>query len=141
MTEVKDKEAHMVGTERKMRVLLVEDDRYLAHACRDALELADFEVDSALDGHTALEKMKRIRPDFVLLDIILPIRNGFEVLEEMRMDEKLKDVPVLVFSNLSQRSDIEKGKALGAVDFLVKSDYSMKEIITKIKEYAAQSGN
>jgi len=128
----------MAEASRKTRILLVEDDRYLSHACRDALALADFEVDTSLDGHTALEKMRRTVPDFVLLDIILPIRNGFEVLEEMRMDEKLKDVPVLIFSNLSQRQDIEKGKSLGAVDFLVKSDYSMKEIIARIKEYAAQ---
>lgn len=125
--------------QKSTNILLVEDDKYLMHACKDALELSGFSVDMAETGVGALDQMRRKKPDFVLLDIIIPDKNGFEVLEEMRMDDELRDIPVLIFSNLGQKSDIEKGKSFGALDYLVKSDFSMKEIITKIREYVAET--
>jgi len=74
-------------------------------------------------------------PDLILLDIIMPTKSGFEVLEELKTYNKLKDIPVVIISNLFQQADIEKGLALGAIDYLVKSNYFLEEIIKKVKNY------
>lgn len=74
----------------------------------------------------------------ILLDLIMPVQNGFEVLEELATDDGVKKIPVIVLSNLGQDSDVEKGKSLGAIDYLVKTDYSMKEVIEKVKFYLAK---
>ena len=88
-----------------------------------------------MDGLEASEKIKEVRPDLVLLDLIMPGKNGFEVLEEMKADKDLKNIPVIILSNLGQESDVDKGKSLGAEDYLIKSDISMKEVIETIKRH------
>jgi DNA-binding response OmpR family regulator len=118
----------------KKKVLLAEDDRFIARAYEAGLERAGFDMLVVYDGKEAMNIIKREKPDIVLLDLVMPIKNGFEVLEEIQLDETLQHIPVVVLSNLGQESDIKKGTELGAVDYLVKSDYSMKEVIEKVKE-------
>lgn len=121
------------------KILLAEDDKFLSRAYKDGLEEAGFEVVIALDGESAIEKVKSEKPDLVLLDLIMPVKNGFEVLGEMVTDDRLKDIPVIILSNLSQESDVERGKALGAVDYLVKADYSLQAVVEKVAEHLARA--
>lgn len=121
------------------RVLLVEDDKFISRAYKDGLEREGFEIDTAFDGIEAMQKLQSSPPDLVLLDLILPEKDGFAVLEEIQMNEKLKRIPVVILSNLGQESDIEKGRALGATDYLIKADVSMKDVIEKVKFYLAKA--
>jgi two-component system, OmpR family, alkaline phosphatase synthesis response regulator PhoP len=123
----------------KKKILLAEDDKFISRAYEDGLGKAGFEVVVANDGGEAIAKVKSEKPDIVLLDLIMPTKNGFEVLEELKLDPDLSKIPVVVLSNLGQDSDVKKSKDLGAVDYLVKSNFSMKEVIEKIKFYLAKS--
>jgi len=125
-------------TKEQKKILLVEDDKYILRAYKDGLTRAGLEVITASDGMEAMRSVKLYKPDLILLDLILPIKNGFEVLEEMKMDDELKNIPVVILSNLGQDSDIEKGKALGAIDYLIKTSLSMKEVIEKVKFHLAK---
>lgn len=119
----------------KKLVLIAEDDRYISMAYRDGLIRAGFDVVTAMDGAETITKIKsnKPKPDLILLDLILPTKNGFEVLKEIKKDTEINNIPVIILSNLGQDTDIVKGKEFGAVDYLVKSDYSMKEVIEKVK--------
>ncbi len=119
--------------ENKKKILLIEDDKYIFRAYKDGLEHAGFEVIGASDGSEGVSEAKDKKPDLILLDLILPIKNGFEVLEEIKMDDTTKNIPVIILSNLGQESDVAKGNALGAEDYLIKSNYSMKEVVEKVK--------
>lgn len=119
------------------KILLAEDDKFLATAMSDKLTREGFEVLHATNGVQALELAKSGDPDLVLLDLIMPQKTGFEVLAELKLDAKLKKIPVIILSNLGQESDMEKAKSLGAVDYLVKSDVQMKEVVEKIKQVLA----
>lgn len=115
------------------KIILAEDDKFISRAYSDGLTRAGFEVIIATDGKEGIEKIKSEKPDLILLDLVMPIKNGFEVLEEVKKDDTLKNIPAIILSNLGQDSDVEKGKALGAADYLIKSNFSMKEVIAKIK--------
>jgi DNA-binding response OmpR family regulator len=119
-------------------LLLVEDDKFISRAYKDGLEREGFDVDTAFDGVEAMEKIRASSPSLVLLDLILPEKDGFAVLEEVRLDESLKHVPIIILSNLGQESDIEKGRSLGALDYLIKADVSMKDVIEKVKFHLAK---
>ncbi|MCK5592381.1 MAG: response regulator [Candidatus Pacebacteria bacterium] len=123
------------------KILLAEDDQFISRAYKDGLERVGFEIIIALEGFTAIEKVKTEKPDIVLLDLMMPEKNGFEVLEEIRAGENSKDTPVIILSNLGQASDVEKGKELGATDYLIKSNFSMKEVIEKVKFHLEKSNN
>ena len=117
------------------RVLVVEDDQFLGDLLKTKLEKENFGVSTAMDGPTGVEKILKERPDIVLLDIILPGVDGFEVLKRVRTDasESISRIPIVLLSNLGQETDIEKGRALGANDYLIKSNFTIDEIITKIR--------
>jgi len=119
----------------KQKILLVEDDRFLIRAYKDGLERRGFEVDTARDGNEAVEKVKSNKPDLILLDLVMPDKNGFEVLEDIKMDDDLKNIPVIILTNLGQEVDKKKGLDLGAVDYLIKSDYSMGQVVDRVREY------
>lgn len=121
------------------KILLIEDDKYICRAYKDGLERAGFEVVLAFDGQEGMEKIKSEKFDLTLLDLVMPVKNGFETLEELKKDDEFKKIPVVILSNLGQASDVEKGKALGAVDYLIKSDFSMKEVVEKVKFYLAKA--
>jgi DNA-binding response OmpR family regulator len=117
------------------KVLITEDDKFLSKIYFQKLEGAGLEVELAVDGDDAIEKMKSIKPKLVLLDLIMPRKNGFEVLKIAKEDEELKNIPIIIFSNLAQESDIEKGKKLGAVDYIVKGDTPFSVILETINKY------
>lgn len=117
----------------KKKILIVEDDEFLRSLAAKRLEKDGFEVAVAVDGETAVGAAKETRPDLVVLDLLLPGMDGFEVLEKLKADENLKAVPVIVFSNLGQREDIDRANYLGAANFLVKSNFTLDDLLEKIR--------
>lgn len=121
----------------KKKILIVEDDQFLHKILATKIKQTGFEVTSAYDGESALKKIKE-SPDLVLLDLILPQMSGFEFLGETKLDARLKNIPVIVLSNLGQEEDIERAKSLGAEDYLVKANFSIDDVVKKIKEWLAR---
>lgn len=121
------------------KVLLVEDDLPLVRMYEIVLKKAGFELVIALDGEEGLAKIKAENPDVVLLDLVLPKKDGFTLLKELENDSKLSKIPVMCLSVLHQREDLERAKRLGAVDFLVKTEVSPSEIIEKVKMHLKSS--
>jgi len=122
-------------TNIKKRILLVEDDKFISMAYKDSLTRAGFEIITAADGNEALKKIEEGKFDLILLDVIMPGKNGFEVLIEIKKNETLKNIPVIITSNLGQETDIKRGKDLGATDYLIKANLSVKEVVNKINGY------
>ena len=118
----------------KKRILIIEDDMFLRGLIARKLESEGFEIDMAIDGEDGLIKALKFNPELILLDIILPKMNGFEVLERLKADDKTKDVPVIMLTNLGEKEDAEKGMNLGAAGYMVKAHFTPEEIIEKIKE-------
>ncbi len=117
------------------KILVAEDDKFLGNAYRVKLSKSGFEVKLATDGDEALKALESFTPDLILLDLVMPVRDGFSTLEEIKSKDEFKHVPVIIASNLGQKEDIEKGLKLGAKDFFIKSDMSLENLIAKIKSY------
>ncbi len=117
----------------KTKVLIIEDDLFLRSLISRKLETEGFAAEMAVDGEEGLAKVIDVNPNLILLDIILPKMNGFEVLEKLKSDEKVKGIPVILLTNLGEKEDAEKGMSLGAADYLVKAHFTPEEIIAKIK--------
>ena len=116
------------------KILFIEDEPNLQRAVGGVLEKEGYEVKNALDGELGLAEAKKEKPDLILLDLILPKKDGFEVLTELKQAEETKEIPVIVLTNLESSADIEKALELGATTYLVKADYSLDEILEKIKK-------
>ncbi|MBI5654564.1 response regulator [Candidatus Uhrbacteria bacterium] len=119
-----------------MKILIVEDEQALADILHDEFVRAGSEVQMAYDGQEAIDVLKTSVPDVILLDLLLPKKDGFEVLGEMQKDERLKAVPVVILSNLAQDEDVKRGLSLGAKDYFVKTRLSLKEVVEKATKYA-----
>ncbi|MBZ9572653.1 response regulator [Patescibacteria group bacterium] len=115
------------------KILIVEDDKFLRELIARKLIQEKFKISEAVDGEGGLKKIKEEKPDLILLDLILPGIDGFEVLSKMKDDPALASIPVIILSNLGQREDVERGLKLGAVDYLVKAHFTPNEIIEKVK--------
>jgi DNA-binding response OmpR family regulator len=115
------------------KVLIIEDDKFLRELIAQKLIKEGFEVLEAVDGEEGMRKVKEERPDLILLDLILPGIDGFEVLSRIKQDPALSPIPVIILSNLGQKDDVEKGMKLGAIDYLIKAHFTPGEIIEKIK--------
>src|SRR3989344_4615150 len=118
---------------QRLKVLIVEDDKFLRDLMLQKLTREGFLVKAAIDGEEGIRTAVEEPPDLILLDLILPGIDGFEVMEHLRNDAKLSAVPVLVLSNLGQKEDIGRAHALGAADFMVKANFAPGEIVEKIK--------
>jgi DNA-binding response OmpR family regulator len=116
-----------------MKVLIVEDDKFLRDLMSEKLAHEGYDVKIALDGEEGLKAALAELPDLILLDLILPRIDGFAVLEKIKADPKLEKIPVLILSNLGQKEDVTRALSLGAVDFLIKSNFTLGEIVEKIK--------
>jgi two-component system phosphate regulon response regulator PhoB/two-component system alkaline phosphatase synthesis response regulator PhoP len=114
------------------KILVAEDDKFLANAYRVKLTKSGYEVVIAQDGNQTLEALKTFKADLILLDLMMPVKDGFTTLQEIKSDPSLKNIPVIIASNLGQKEDIDRGLALGARDYVVKSDLSLDELIKKI---------
>ena len=117
------------------KVLVVEDDKFLVHAYSAKLEKAGFTIQVANDGEQALEMLKTFIPDVIILDLVMPRKDGFATLAEIKLQDTLKTIPVIVASNLGQNDEINRAKELGASDFVTKSSLSLSELIDKINSY------
>ncbi len=118
----------------KKKILLVEDDSLIVEIYTTRLKEAGFEIESEIDGEGAIRKLKEKEFDLVLLDIVLPNLTGFEFLERIRNKEKLKNVKVLILSNLGQKTDVERAERLGAIKYLIKANYTPSEVVEEIKK-------
>jgi DNA-binding response OmpR family regulator len=117
------------------KILVAEDDKFLANAYRIKFGKAGYDVQIASDGQEAIDILGTFEADIILLDLIMPIKDGFAVLDELRKNEKWKNIPVIVASNLGQKEDIDKSMLLGARDYIVKSDMHLNEVLAKISHY------
>lgn len=115
-----------------MNILLVEDDNFFQKFYSTKLRDKSITVEIAANGEEGLQKMRETRFDAVLLDLVMPKVDGFEVLRVMSQDEQLKKIPVLVFSTLSQPGDVEKAKQLGAKEYMNKTFFNFEELMQKI---------
>ncbi len=118
----------------KKTILLVEDDEFLAELYATKLRLENYEILLATDGEKGLKLAQEKKPDLVLLDIILPRMDGFEVLKHLKEDSALKAVPVILLTNLSQKDEVKKGLDLGANDYLIKAHFMPSEVVKKIQQ-------
>ena len=116
------------------KILFVEDEPTLQKAVGEILTQEGFQVFSALDGEKGLELIKKEKPDLILLDLILPKKDGFEVLKEMKENEELKNIPVIVLTNLEGMGDVEKALSLGATTYLIKANYELDDVVKRIKQ-------
>lgn len=114
---------------------MVEDDVFLRKIYRDKFTREGFDFFEATNGEEGLSKIISEKPDFVLLDLMLPRKNGFDVLIEMKRNEATANIPVVILSNLGQESDVKRGLELGAKDYLVKTDVNLSDVVEKVKEW------
>ena len=115
------------------KILVVEDDKFLRELISQKLLQEGYNVSQAVDGEEGVKKIKEENPDLVLLDLILPGIDGFEVLRRIKGPDGSVSIPVIILSNLGQRDDVEKGMGLGAAGYLIKAHFTPGEIIEKIK--------
>jgi len=118
---------------KKPKVLVVEDDIFMQELLGNELRSAGIEVDVATNGSEALPKFRQFAPDLVLLDILLPDVNGFDVLRQIRREPNGMEVKAIFLSNLGETKDMEEAKRIGAIDYFVKANFSLSEIVEKIK--------
>ena len=123
---------------KKYKILILEDEKMLMHLLSSKLEKEGFEVYMAFDGKEGWQKIKEGKADLILLDIIMPKMNGYEVLENMRAAKI--NIPVIIISNSGQPVEIEKTKELGAVDYLIKTEFEPIEVLEKVKNYLGKNG-
>ncbi|MEK7167592.1 MAG: response regulator [Patescibacteria group bacterium] len=124
----------MPKKEKAIIILIIEDDIFLADLYRTKFELEGFTVYLAYDGEKGWEIAQKKNPDVILLDLILPKMGGFAVLENLKSDKKLKEIPVILLTNLSQKADVSKGLKMGAEDYLIKAHFMPSEVVAKIKK-------
>ena len=116
------------------KILVIEDDKFLRELISQKLVKEGYNVIEAIDGEKGVEMVKKEHPDLVLLDLILPGIDGFEVLSRIKSDSELSQIPVIILSNLGQRDDVERGIKIGAADYLIKAHFTPVEIINKIRD-------
>jgi DNA-binding response OmpR family regulator len=119
-----------------IRIFMAEDDSLLVHIYEKKFKIDGYEIEFAMDGEEAISKLKNmeIKPALVLLDGQMPRKSGFDVLEDMKKDSELKDIPVIFLTNSYDIDDKKRAITLGIADYLVKSDYIPSEVVDKVKE-------
>jgi PleD family two-component response regulator len=119
---------------KNKKILLAEDEEFLSRALTDNLKKA-YDVTPIFSGEDILGILKKDKYDILMLDIMMPGENGFSILEKIKSDEETKDIKIIIISNLGQETDMEKAKKLGADDYIVKANNSLKDITKKIEEH------
>lgn len=118
-------------------ILLIEDNAYVSQSYEYFLKAAGYQVDAAFNAIEARDMLKKRTPDLIMLDLIMPGVNGFDFLAELKKKPKTKDTPVIVVSNLCQEGDMERCRKLGAADYLIKSNFYMRDVLDRIKVFLA----
>jgi len=114
------------------KILLVEDEEIMVNLLQRKLTQEGYEISVARDGEEGLKLMRQAVPDLVLLDIIMPKKGGFEVMEIMQKDKELRKTPVIIISNSGQPVELDRAKELGAKDWLIKTDFDPQEVLEKV---------
>jgi len=122
-------------------VLIVEDEDFLVRALKDNLVSEGYSVSVAMDGEAVFEELKNKKPSLILLDLLLPKKNGFDVLKDIRSNPEWQLIPVVILSNLGEDSEIKRALELGANDYFVKSQHPIQEVIEKVREYLQGKGS
>ena len=122
----------------KPKILIVEDEKLLAQMYETKFSREGFDVTTAVDGYEGLQKAKSIKPDIILLDIIMPKVDGFAALKELKALPETKAMPVILLTNLGQEEDVEKGRKLGADDYFIKASYTPGVIVSKVRQILAK---
>lgn len=115
------------------KILIIEDDPYISSMYVTKLEREGFKTSVAMDGEEGLAKAKE-EPDLILLDLILPKLSGIDLLKQLKADENLKAIPVIILTNVGDEKEIKKGLTLGACDYIIKAQFPPKEVVEKIKK-------
>jgi DNA-binding response OmpR family regulator len=118
----------------KNKVLIIEDDSFISDMYRLKLEAEGFNVKVAEDGQKGLEQLNKEKPDLVLLDVVMPKMDGFTVLQNIKEDPEIQDVPVVLLTNLGQKDSVEKGLKMGALDYVIKAHFTPSEVVEKVRE-------
>jgi len=129
-----DEPSRESASTEKQSILIVEDDKFLHKILVSKFQKEGFDVRGAMDGEGAIQELMTFSPSVILLDIILPKMNGFEVLWEIKSNPKTADIPVVILSNLSQEEDRRRAAEIGALDFLVKADTSINDVVARVKD-------
>jgi len=116
----------------KTKILIIEDDKFLVSILEEAIDQEKFKVILALDSESGFQKAVSEKPAVIVLDVLLPGESGFECLEQLKKNPKTKNIPVIILSNLGQDEEVRRGMELGAIDYLVKADFKVEEIVNKI---------
>lgn len=114
------------------KILLIEDEEIILNLLQKKLSQEGYEVSVARDGEAGLKMMRQIKPDLILLDIVMPKMGGFEVMEEMGKEPELKRIPIIIVSNSGQPVELDKAKELGAKDWLIKTEFDPQEVVDKV---------
>lgn len=118
-------------------LLIIEDDPLMVRMYQKIFKFEGFEVDTAFDGEEGIEKVRKIKPTAVLLDIMMPKMNGIQVLEKIKSDPDIKKTPVIMLTNLAGQQDAEAALEKGAVRYIIKSEHDPKDIVRMVKEIMA----
>lgn len=126
-----------MSSEAKKKIFIVEDDSFVMDIYQTKLSQSGFDVILATNGLEAIKKIEKETelPDLILLDIIMPYMDGLEVLGKLKNNNRFKNIPVVLLTNLSQKEEIQEGMKLGASDYLIKSHFTPSEVLEKIKKY------
>jgi len=116
------------------KIIFIEDESALQETFKNLLRKEGYEIIPAMDGESGLKLAKEKKPDLILLDLILPKLHGFEVLKELKKDSGTKEIPIIVLTNLENLEYVERALELGATTYLVKTQYSLEEVLEKIKK-------
>ncbi|OGL74049.1 hypothetical protein A3C96_02980 [Candidatus Uhrbacteria bacterium RIFCSPHIGHO2_02_FULL_60_10] len=119
---------------KSTKILIVDDDAFLSGIYATKLDLEGFQVVTAHDGEEGIKMALKELPDLILLDVLMPKLDGFEALKRIKAEPTIKDIPVIMLTNLGQKEDIEKGIEDGAVDYLIKAHFVPAEAVAKIKK-------
>jgi len=121
------------------KILIADDEPDILEIVSFNLQAEGYEVFTAKNGDEAIEQAKKHQPDLIILDVMMPKKSGFEVLQEIQDTKRLKNIPVILFTNLAGEEDAKKGLAMGAALYLIKSQYSPKEVVEKVQEVINQA--
>lgn len=122
-------------SDNKKKVMIVEDDEHISKVYEIKLAKEGFATSLAVTGEEAVTKIASEKPDLILLDLMIPKKDGFGVLEDIKKVPELASIPVIVLSNLGQQTDQDRALALGANEYLVKVDYPIQEVVNRVKGY------
>lgn len=115
------------------KVLIIDDDPFILDMYVLKFKEQGFDVESARDGKEALKKAKEYKPDTVLLDVVMPAMDGFEVLQMLKKDPEMRGAKIIILTNLGQKEEVKRGTELGADDYIIKAHFTPSEVVEKVK--------